>query len=430
MRDFTINAIALPLAGGDAVDPYGGRGDLEQKLIRAVSASAFKDDPLRLLRAVRLEDELGFRMDSETERLVARTFRARHSTRGRADSGRVGAPVGRRATGEPTSLVCWPRSAARAPGSSATGSSTGPPFGSSRSSATRCVACRFRTSSSATRGSCFVRSGPKTDRCAPIHRFRRATEPWARDALVFVGAAEHAEAVREAREQRPRRAAAPRRRARPASRPGDRPPPRARRRGTRGGRDLDARRGARARQARAANVTALDAHFRHEPDTDMCAFPDIGSQRGGGGLYRFNWSARRRVRGRVSKVPGGSPGRAPRPGTSAERRSPPGRARSRARSGRRRSPGRRRPGRSRPRRSQSCGKPSVCTKPGLTVWTWIPRGRSSLATDREKASCACFDAEYGPTATVPATETTLTRCDGAPASSAGSKPSRHQTEPR
>src|SRR6188474_84656 len=32
-RDFTINAIALPLAGGDATDPYGGRADIEQKVV-------------------------------------------------------------------------------------------------------------------------------------------------------------------------------------------------------------------------------------------------------------------------------------------------------------------------------------------------------------------------------------------------------------
>ncbi len=72
----------------------------------------------------------------------------------------------------------------------------------------------------------------------------------------------------------------------------------------------------------------------------------------------------------------------------------------------------------------------MCTKPGLTVCTWIPRGRSSLATEREKASCACLEAEYGPIATVPATETMFTTCDGAPVSSAGSKESRHQTDPR
>src|SRR5918999_3526691 len=69
-RDFTINAIAVPLAGGEAVDPFGGRGDLEARVLRAVSHSIFSDDPLRLLRAARLEDELGFGLDAETERLV------------------------------------------------------------------------------------------------------------------------------------------------------------------------------------------------------------------------------------------------------------------------------------------------------------------------------------------------------------------------
>lgn len=69
-RDFTINAIAQPLGGGDPVDPFGGVQDLERRVLRAVSPSIFRDDPLRLLRAVRLEDELGFRLDAETEQLV------------------------------------------------------------------------------------------------------------------------------------------------------------------------------------------------------------------------------------------------------------------------------------------------------------------------------------------------------------------------
>jgi tRNA nucleotidyltransferase/poly(A) polymerase len=69
-RDFTINAIAQPLGGGDPVDPFGGLRDLEQRVLRVVRASVFQDDPLRLLRAVRLEDELGFRLDDEAERLV------------------------------------------------------------------------------------------------------------------------------------------------------------------------------------------------------------------------------------------------------------------------------------------------------------------------------------------------------------------------
>src|SRR4051812_38401741 len=74
------------------------------------------------------------------------------------------------------------------------------------------------------------------------------------------------------------------------------------------------------------------------------------------------------------------------------------------------------------------GEPGVSTKPGLTVCTETPRAASSTATEREKASCACFDAEYGPTATVPATETTLTTCEPAPRP--GRNASVVQTEPR
>ena len=69
-RDFTVDAIAAPVGGGAEIDPFGGRGDLERGVLRAVSDSVFDDDPLRLLRAVRLEDELGLRLDAPTERLV------------------------------------------------------------------------------------------------------------------------------------------------------------------------------------------------------------------------------------------------------------------------------------------------------------------------------------------------------------------------
>ena len=58
-RDFTINAIAVPLEGGEPVDPFGGRADLDAELLRAVSPSVFTDDPLRLLRAVRLRTSWG-----------------------------------------------------------------------------------------------------------------------------------------------------------------------------------------------------------------------------------------------------------------------------------------------------------------------------------------------------------------------------------
>src|SRR5205085_2301546 len=52
------------------VDPYEGEADLAQHVLRAVHAGVFDDDPVRLLRAVRLEDELGFRLEPRTERLV------------------------------------------------------------------------------------------------------------------------------------------------------------------------------------------------------------------------------------------------------------------------------------------------------------------------------------------------------------------------
>ena len=69
-RDFTVNAMARPLDGGPLVDPLGGEADLEARRLRAVGPAIFEDDPLRLLRAVRLEDELGFVLDEETEALA------------------------------------------------------------------------------------------------------------------------------------------------------------------------------------------------------------------------------------------------------------------------------------------------------------------------------------------------------------------------
>jgi putative nucleotidyltransferase with HDIG domain len=70
-RDFTINAMAQPLAGGDVLDPHGGRADLEARLVRMVSRQALDDDPLRSLRAVRLVVELEFSLDSHTGAAVA-----------------------------------------------------------------------------------------------------------------------------------------------------------------------------------------------------------------------------------------------------------------------------------------------------------------------------------------------------------------------
>jgi poly(A) polymerase len=65
-RDFTIGAVAVPLSGGDPVDPFAGIADLERGLLRAVGERSFVEDPLRLLRAARLASELGLEIDPAT----------------------------------------------------------------------------------------------------------------------------------------------------------------------------------------------------------------------------------------------------------------------------------------------------------------------------------------------------------------------------
>lgn len=65
-RDFTLNAIAMDLATGAIYDPLGGGQDLKDRLLRACSPSAFADDPLRILRGVRIAAGFGFRIRPET----------------------------------------------------------------------------------------------------------------------------------------------------------------------------------------------------------------------------------------------------------------------------------------------------------------------------------------------------------------------------
>ncbi|MEW6032471.1 MAG: HD domain-containing protein [Bacillota bacterium] len=72
-RDFTVNALALDLRG-NLVDPFGGVRDLARGVIRCVGlpAKRFTEDALRMMRAVRLSAELGFRLDPETARAIRR----------------------------------------------------------------------------------------------------------------------------------------------------------------------------------------------------------------------------------------------------------------------------------------------------------------------------------------------------------------------
>jgi tRNA nucleotidyltransferase/poly(A) polymerase len=198
-RDFTMNAIARPLAGGDSVDPFGGRQDLSEGRLRAVKASIYGDDPLRLLRAVRLEDELDVRMDAETEQLT------------RDQSGLVVRPAGERVLAELTRL---------SPGGYRRLDELGllEPLGGAitdrldrvDSPDYRLVAAfgealeRYPVSNDLRRYErSLLRAQPPAADPRSIHRFRRATEPWALDALAYLGVSELAPAVEEARRDEP-----------------------------------------------------------------------------------------------------------------------------------------------------------------------------------------------------------------------------------
>ena len=67
-RDFTINAMAKRLETGELLDPFGGREDLERRVLRTVSPESFREDPLRLLRGLRFVSELDLDPDEETLR--------------------------------------------------------------------------------------------------------------------------------------------------------------------------------------------------------------------------------------------------------------------------------------------------------------------------------------------------------------------------
>jgi tRNA nucleotidyltransferase (CCA-adding enzyme) len=72
-RDFTINAMAVPLAGEPRViDPHGGREDLERGVLRVLHPRSFGDDPTRALRAARYAARFDFELEPETAGLLRR----------------------------------------------------------------------------------------------------------------------------------------------------------------------------------------------------------------------------------------------------------------------------------------------------------------------------------------------------------------------
>lgn len=78
-RDFTVDAMAIPLGFWDSderfdaiIDPLNGRDDLARRVLRAGSDGVFVADPGRMLRAVRLAQQVGLRMEPDTARLIRR----------------------------------------------------------------------------------------------------------------------------------------------------------------------------------------------------------------------------------------------------------------------------------------------------------------------------------------------------------------------
>ena len=69
-RDFRCNSIALRLADGKIFDPYEGRKDIREKILRLTNPETFAEDPLRILRAARFASVLGFTVDSSVYKLA------------------------------------------------------------------------------------------------------------------------------------------------------------------------------------------------------------------------------------------------------------------------------------------------------------------------------------------------------------------------
>lgn len=84
-RDFTINTMAICLDGdryGELLDYYGGERDLRDGLVRVLHIFSFVEDPTRIMRAVRLEQRLGFKLETRTAELVADALELLHRVSG------------------------------------------------------------------------------------------------------------------------------------------------------------------------------------------------------------------------------------------------------------------------------------------------------------------------------------------------------------
>jgi len=199
-RDFTFNAIAEHVGTGDTYDPYDGQDDLRAGIVRSVSDGIFVDDPLRLLRAVRFEDELGYLMDERTEALL------------RASSRLVLQPAGERVLAELRRLSADGYRRLDEVGLlQPLGGSLDERLDALDEPDFRLVTAfgdnlrRLPISNELKRYAAALARARKPENPSPrsIHRFRRATEPWATDALAYVGATELIDVVEAARRSDP-----------------------------------------------------------------------------------------------------------------------------------------------------------------------------------------------------------------------------------
>ena len=253
-RDFTFNAIAVPLAGRRGGRPVRRAAPTSSASdVRHVSAATFDDDPLRLLRAVRFVDQFGFELDGETEALV------------RSRAGLVGRPAGERILAELQQLSVAglrllddlgllaplggsverlePAGLAGDPAREGVRRQPG-----ALPALERPAAARLRR--------CFLRARrPADDSPRELHRFRRSDRAVGARGARVPGRARPERGRRGVAPARPGRAAASRRRARPAAGARGRPPARTRRR----------RSGPPARSRRARTRSALVARERSGP---------------------------------------------------------------------------------------------------------------------------------------------------------------------
>lgn len=200
-RDFTFNAIAESVATGAKHDPHDGEADLRAGIVRAVSDRVFVEDPLRLLRAVRFEDELGFRLDGWTESLL------------RESAALVVEPAGERVLAELARLSADGYRRLDDVGLlSPLGGSLDARLDAFDDPDFRLVVVfgpnlrRLPISNGLKRYAAALARARKPEDPSPrsIHRFRRLTEPWAIDALAYVGSPELVGVVEAARRSEPR----------------------------------------------------------------------------------------------------------------------------------------------------------------------------------------------------------------------------------